>query len=421
MAIDRDSRGAAKTYKPAVPVSRRTEDDSRGAAVTYPKQQVKSLAQIQEEAQKAIDIASDRTAIEKAMEETKAIEAEVAAAEAKAQESAVVAATAEVALQALNMQKGGAVGAAAAATDPYAGLTPYEKYLAVQRQSQKQDAFQGIVDAFKSYGIEGLSDTVFALMSDPNIGENQALFKLKYDTSINPATNKPWNEAYSKRFAANAQRIKEGKPALSEAQYLAAERSYSQVMRSQGITKLATRENFAKLIAGDVSADEVVDRINTAVERIQNAPDQTKTALASFYPGLGTMDIVEAMLDPEISLPALKRKITAAEIGGAAIGAGLPTSLARAEQLAGYGITGQQARQGFQTVAEMVSRGGQLAAIYKELPYTQQTAEQEVFNLAGGTESARQRRRLTEREQATFGGKSGAFQGALARDRAGQI
>lgn len=391
--------------------------DSRGAAKTYPKQQVKSLAQIQEEAQKAINVASDRTAIEKAMEETKAIEAEVAAAEAKAQESAIVSATAEVALQALNMQKGGA----ASSTDPYAGLTPYERYLAVQRQSQKQDAFQGIVDAFKSYGIEGLSDTVFALMSDPNIGENQALFKLKYDTSINPATNKPWNEAYSKRFAANAQRIKEGKPALSEAQYLTAERSYSQVMRSQGITKLATRENFAKLIAGDVSADEVVDRINTAVERIQNAPDQTKTALASFYPGLGTMDIVEAMLDPEVSLPALKRKITAAEIGGAALAAGLTTSLARAEELQKMGITGAQAQKGFQTVAEITPRGGQLAAIYQELPYTQQTAEAEVFGGAGAVEAKRRRERLVGREQAAFSGRSGAFQGALARDRAGQI
>lgn len=391
--------------------------DSRGAAKTYPKQQVKSLAQIQEEAQKAINVASDRTAIEKAMEETKAIEAEVAAAEAKAQESAIVSATAEVALQALNMQKGGT----ASSTDPYAGLTPYEKYLAVQRQSQKQDAFQGIVDAFKSYGIEGLSDTVFALMSDPNIGENQALFKLKYDTSINPATNKPWNEAYSKRFAANAQRIKEGKPALSEAQYLTAERSYSQVMRSQGITKLATRENFAKLIAGDVSADEVVDRINTAVERIQNAPDQTKNALASFYPGLGTMDIVEAILDPEVSLPALKRKITAAEIGGAALAAGLTTSLARAEELQKMGITGAQAQKGFQTVAEITPRGGQLAAIYQELPYTQQTAEAEVFGGAGAVEAKQRRERLVGREQAAFSGRSGAFQGALTRDRAGQI
>lgn len=424
MAVDRDrdSRGAAKTYPKAQDTSlTKTEEslfrDSRAAEKTYPKQQVKSMAQIEQEAQQAIAKATDTSAIDKAMAETKAVEAEVAAAEKQAQETAIAAATANVALGALNAQQGKPVSP----EDPYAGLTPFERFSAVQRQQQKQDAFQGIVDAFKTYGIEGLSDTVFALMSDPAVGENQAVFKLKYDTTINPATNKPWNDAYAKRFAANTQRIKEGKPALSEAQYLAAERSYAQVMRSQGVTKLATRENFSKLIAGDVSADEVVDRINTAVERVQNASSQTKTALASFYPGLGTLDIVEAMLDPEVSLPALKRKIATAEIGGAALTAGLQTSAQRAEELQKMGVTAAQAREGFQTVAQLTPRGGQLAEIYKEQPYTQQVAESEVFGTTGSTEARRRRERLTQKEQASFAGRSGAFQGALARDRAGAI
>ncbi len=314
--------------------------------------------------------------------------------------------------------EGGGTGAGGGTEDD--GLTPYERFLKAQQESQRQDAFQAIVAAFTSYGIEGLADTVFALMSDPNIGDQQAIYKLKYDTSINPATNKPWNEAYTKRFPANTERIKAGKPALSEDEYLTAERSYARAFRSLGVPGLATKQNFNKLIVGDVSADEAVDRVNTVMERIQNAPKETKDALAAFYPNISIGNIAEAVLDPEVSLPALRRQILAAEIGGGALRAGLGLTRQRAEELGGYGITEQQAQVGFQQIAGILERGGQLAAIYKT-PYDQKTAEQEVFNLAGGTEAARVRQKLIRTEEASFSGSAGTTQGALSRERAGQF
>jgi hypothetical protein len=93
----------------------------------------------------------------------------------------------------------------------------------------------------------------------------------------------------------------------------------------------------------------------------------------------------------------------------------------RAEELGRYGVTAQAARQGFQTVAEVAPRGGQLASFYKETPYTQTTAEQEVFGLTGATEAARQRKKLTQLEQASFAGQAGVAGGALARERAGSF
>ena len=85
------------------------------------------------------------------------------------------------------------------------------------------------------------------------------------------------------------------------------------------------------------------------------------------------------------------------------------------------GITKQQAQQGFQTVAEVAPRGGQLAAMYGESPYTQQTAEQEVFGLAGSVDAAKQRKKLAGLERAAFSGQTGAAQGALGRERAGNL
>jgi hypothetical protein len=299
-------------------------------------------------------------------------------------------------------------------------LDPYQQFLMTQAQAQKTDAFQAIVTAFKNYGIEDIADTVFALMSDPTIGENQAIYKMKFDTTINPSTGKPWNEAYSRRFAANTQRIKEGKPALSESEYLTAERTYARVLQGLGVSRLATRSNFNKFIAGDVSADEVADRVNIAVSRIENAPRETKDALARFYPNLSVLDVAEAVLDPEITLPALRRRVAAAEIGGGAIGAGLGITRERAEELGALGVTAAGAREGFQAVAQVMPGARRLSDIYRE-SLTQQDIESEVFKTAGAAEAKRRRESLVQRETAAFSGRSGAAQGALGRERAGGI
>ena len=87
-----------------------------------------------------------------------------------------------------------------------------------------------------------------------------------------------------------------------------------------------------------------------------------------------------------------------------------------AEALAGLGITKAQAQQGYTDVAGMAPRGGQLADIYGQSPYTQQTAEAEVFNTAGAAGAIAKRKKLTALEQAQFSGSSGV--NALGRDKA---
>jgi hypothetical protein len=234
-------------------------------------------------------------------------------------------------------------------------------------------------------------------------------------------------DAYKKRFAANQARIQKGLRALSEAEYIGLEDQYQDVMRRYGLPEtyykrgdMGRQEGFEKFLAGDVSPIELEDRVQTAQRRVLNAPTQIKDALTQFYGNeISNGDILAYMLDPTNAIENIKRKVTAAEIGGAAAMSGLASEKARAEQLAGYGITGEAARQGYAQVAEVLPRGTQLAEFYKQSPYTQQTAEQEVFNLAGGTEAARERRKLTQLETAAFSGQAGAAGGALGRERAG--
>jgi hypothetical protein len=135
-------------------------------------------------------------------------------------------------------------------------------------------------------------------------------------------------------------------------------------------------------------------------------------------------DILAYVLDPDKAIENIKRKVGAAEIGGAATMAGLGAGRTRAEELQRFGITGEQARQGFTTISEFLPQAQVLGERYAKQgmgPFTQETAEQEVFAIPGAAEAGRKRRRLAELEVAQFSGQAGAAGGALARERAGQF
>ena len=280
-----------------------------------------------------------------------------------------------------------------------------------EKRADRKSAYDLLYSEFKQYGLEALVSPLKSLIEE---GVSPSEFTLRLRET----------DAYKKRFAANAQRVAKGLRALSEAEYIGTEDQYQDVMRRYGMPEsyytkgeLGIQSGFERFLAGDVSAVELEDRIQTAQNRVVNSNPEVTKALKEFYPGISNGDILAYVLDPANAIEQIKRKVTAAEIGGAAIQSGLKTGMTRAEELAAAGITKAQAQQGFQTVAEVAPRGSQLAEIYKQDPYTQTTAEQEVFGLAGATEASKQRKKLTQLETAAFSGSAGA--GAIARDRAG--
>ena len=287
--------------------------------------------------------------------------------------------------------------------------------LIAERQREKVSAFNILRDEFSKYGLGSLVEGIRGLMQD---GTPASEFALKLRET----------PQYKQRFSANEQRIARGLSALSPAEYVALEDQYQNLMRNYGlpasyyaetvvdpVTGIKRQTGFDKLIAGDVSAAELEDRIATAQQRVLNTNPEVLKALRQFYPDISNADILAYTLDPERSLAEIKRKVTAAEIGGAALAAGLQTGQANAEALAGYGITKQQAQQGYGTIAEMLPRGSQLASIYGEDPYTQAVAEAEVFNTAGSAEATKKRKKLQALEASSFSGSSGV--GALGRER----
>ena len=278
--------------------------------------------------------------------------------------------------------------------------------------SDLRSAYDILLSEFSRYGLESLVTPLKDMLTD-NISPAELGLRLQQ------------TDAYKKRFAANADRIAKGLTALSPAEYIAMEDQYQNIMRNYGLPasyyakdSLGTQSGFNQLLANDVSAAELEDRVATAQQRVEQAPPQVKEALKQFYPDITNGDILAYSLDPTRALTDIKRKVTAAEIGGAAALQGMAVNAARAEELGTFGITGAQARQGYSDIAQIQPRGSQLADIYGFEPYTQTTAEQEVFNLAGSAEAAKKRKKLIETEKATFGGSAGTASGALSRDRA---
>jgi hypothetical protein len=284
---------------------------------------------------------------------------------------------------------------------------------AERKRREGQSAYSLLFAEFDRYGMGALVEPLKQFIQD---GISPAEFTLRLRDT----------DAYKKRFAANAQRIGKGLRALSEAEYITMEDQYQNVMRQYGLPdtyytrgEMGRQEGFEKFIAGDVSAVELEDRISTAQKRVLNANPEVTQALKQFYPDITNADILAYTLDPKNAIENIKRKVTTAEIGGAALQAGLQTGVNRADVLRAAGVTKESAQQGFGTIAGGLQRGSQLASIYGEDPYTQTTAEQEVFNIAGAQEARKQRQKITGLEKAAFGGQTGLTSGALARDRAG--
>jgi hypothetical protein len=274
----------------------------------------------------------------------------------------------------------------------------------VEISDATRDAFAAMQDLFASYGLESLAGEISGYMTQ-GLTAAEALIKLK----TNP------NGAYAKRFAGNLARVKNGLNAISESAYLGLESSYAETLKAYGLGNMVSvnrddnYKTFANYIAGDISAVEFKDRVSTVVTRVQNAEPSIKATLKSFYPEISDADLVSYFLNPKENLPKLQEKVTASEIGAAAVGAGagLTTNVNTATSLARYGVDQKMAREGYSTIAGILPTASKLGNIYNEsgVQYTQTEGEAEVF--MGSQDAATKRNRLASMERGSFGGSAG--------------
>jgi hypothetical protein len=289
-----------------------------------------------------------------------------------------------------------------------------------------------LAGTLKDYGIVGIADTIARIRADyPEASSDQILLLLKNDTR--------YNANYNTRFSGNAMRKAAGLPTLDDATYLKSEKEYEKVMKAYGLDKttLATQKMYGTFIGNMMDLADVTGRISLVFDNLKASPE-IERSFRQFYPMLNKSDIVAAFLNPEEQLPALKNKVQAAEIGGAALMQGLETNLTDlvtttetgysnvtggtigAETIRAGGTTSAAAKTAYAKIAEELPTAEKLSSIYAKQGLAQYgQREAEKARIQGLASEKRKQEELIKAEEASFLAKSGTTKVSFQKPRTG--
>lgn len=297
---------------------------------------------------------------------------------------------------ALNGSGNGALDAPASATSS-TSKTPADA-------NAQRDAFEYTRRIFESYGLGSLAPKILEYIQ---LGYGADTISLMLQDS----------SEYKTRFAANDQRRAKGLAVLNPAEYMSLERSYRQILESNGMPSgfFDQQSDFTNWIGGDVSPVELQSRVEIAADAVGNS-DQSYLASLREY-GLGQGDLIAAVLDRERALPALQKVVKSARIGAEAKRNNLAMSQDRAGYFADLGVGQEQARGAYQLIGENLPAAERLGNIYGE-SFGQGDLEDEL--LGGSGLASAKRKRLVGKETGTFGGSSAVGQKSLSGKSRGE-
>lgn len=232
-----------------------------------------------------------------------------------------------------------------------------------------------------------------------------------------------YKEAYNKRFAANEIRRKNGLQALLPGTYVATEAAIRQVMISKGVPSglFDDASDLTTLIGNDVSAVEVGERLDRALDYINYSGNaEVKTQLRDLY-GLTDAEMAAYVLDPTKTLDYLDRQsktnLRRASVGAAAKVSGVNISADLRDQVAGMlnqgiGDSFDQLQPRFTNIAGEQGTYTKLANMGR-LDASTDDLVREAFDMEGAADVTRKKRNLASQERARFSGSSGIAQTSL--------
>lgn len=243
----------------------------------------------------------------------------------------------------------------------------------------------------------------------------------------------PTTEAYKTRFAGNEGRKALGLPTYTPGQYLVAEQTYRDLFSQYNLNELANQNTYTALIGGAVSIDEAKARVDNVFSKIDNAPGELKAQLSNYLGSYGVGDATKQRSQIALALMQGPEGINQLETGlrKAYIRTGAATSnvtvaeenISQLEkQLTTAGLSTEQigtlSKQAYSNIAEVQPTTEKLANIYGEdtTNLSKELEQEAFFGLA-----SQRRKKLQEKEKATFGGQSGMSQASLSRSQAGSF
>jgi hypothetical protein len=225
-------------------------------------------------------------------------------------------------------------------------------------------------------------------------------------------------EAYKTRFKGNLERVRNGLPALSEAEFLATEASLKNVVRRYvGSGEYDTQDNLNKWISNDLSPQELNDRLGMYQENWDMQPREVKDAWAQH--GLTPRDALRALMDPNVTETNLKRQSAIYSLGAEnvkALGDRSVLDTERLGQLADSGVTAAEARDGYREIAGREEYEGFLA---RTAGVNLSREEQENAALLNDQNAEQKRKKVLNTDTARFEENYLGTQSSLMRDRSG--
>jgi hypothetical protein len=284
--------------------------------------------------------------------------------------------------------------------------------------ADRKSAFQILADEFKLNGLDTLAAEVQNLMTE---GLSTAEAKIAIRQT----------QAYKDRFKGNEGRIKKGLAVYQPNEYLAAEETYRNLLLANNLQDLVNRNTTDAFISGAVSAQEVQDRIQNVFTKIDNADPTLKGQLNQYFSNYGIADpnlqrsqLASALLTGETSSMALERQLKKAQLRAGAQMSGVTIAENNVEslqqQLEAQGVADVYgtAKTGFSTLSQTQPNTEKLANIYgDQTTGLSSELQQEAFF---GLQSQR-RKKLQEKEQATFAGRTGISRVSLSSNTAGSF
>jgi len=310
----------------------------------------------------------------------------------------------------LQSQQAGAGAATQVSAEEAARLAAQEVENA-RLQTQRTDWSEYLSQVFNSYGLSALAPKIKEFVQQ---GFTPDTVTLKLQET----------PEYKQRFIGNENRRKAGLPVLTPGEYLSVESSYKKILKDAELPSgfYDQPDDFSKFIGADIAPTELQERVNIANQSLQNADKFYTDSLRTYY-GLNSGDMLAYALDPERALPVITRQQKAAQFGAEAARQGIQVAAPMAERFTGQlGVTQQEARQGFEQVAQILPEAQRLGAI---TPGAQPVGLEETTTAVFGGESSadyKQRiRRLAEIEQSRFAGQAGVSRTSLAQGTQGQF
>lgn len=255
-------------------------------------------------------------------------------------------------------------------------------------------AAQALIQMFRTYGLEALADEVIR-WAKQGVQGSELLYKVR--------DSKP----YQKRFPGMTAIEKAGYNALSEGEYLELEDNYRRALQTAGLPDgfYDRPGDFVKYMSHGLDYTELYDRAVAAVDMAKQS-DPTKRSLLSKLYGVDSGSIAAHFLDPNRAKPILEKQMQVVDIAAAAKHAGVGGAFNRQrfERLQEAGVTAEEASSGYAQIAESFQTLNGLADVYGT-SYNMGEAEDAAF--FGEATAVRKRDSLIDREQATFGGRSG--------------